>query len=78
MFVKLTAALALLAPVQAFWIFTHDHALSYQRLDPIINAGTVSGHVHSIIGSDAFNPTMDYKQMQGASCTTAPVQADKR
>jgi hypothetical protein len=79
MFSTLAAALALLTPVHAFWILTHDHALTYERLDPIVNPGVVSPHVHSIIGSDAFAPTMSYPQMQGASsCTTSPVQDDRR
>jgi hypothetical protein len=78
MFAKLTAALALLAPVNAFWILTHPHALSYQRLDPIVSPGVVASHTHSIIGSNAFQPTMDFAQMQTASCTTSPVQDDRR
>lgn len=77
MFAKLTATLALLAPVNAMWILS-SHVLNYQRLDPLVNPGVVSPHTHSVVGSNAFAPVMDYETTQTATCTTAPVQADKR
>jgi hypothetical protein len=79
MFAKLAATAALLVPTHAYWILSHDHALNYQRLDPIVNPGVVSPHMHTVIGSDAFAPTVDYEQMRTRStCTTAPVQDDRR
>lgn len=76
MFSQLSAALLLLAPVNAFWILTHG-PLTYDRLDPIVNPGEISTHVHSVIGGNAFKQTMDYATTQTSDCSTAPVQADK-
>lgn len=78
MFGTLAAILVTLASVNAFWILDHAPPLNYQRLDPIVNPGQVSAHTHSIIGSNAFAPTLDYNRTQTASCTTSPVQADLR
>lgn len=79
MITKLATTLALLTSVYAYWILPHDHALNYQRLDPIVNPGVVSPHMHTIIRSDAFAPTMTYEQMRTSStCTTSPVQDDRR
>jgi hypothetical protein len=77
MFSQLAVTLLLLAPVNAFWILSHG-ALTYERLDPILSPGQVSAHVHTIIGGNAFAPTMDFAKTQTSTCTTSPVEDDKR
>lgn len=52
-------------------------AVSIQRLDPIMSPGTVAGHVHSIVGTNAFGPTMDFAKTQEGTCSTMLVKPDK-
>ncbi len=51
--------------------------VSIQRLDPVISPGKVSGHVRSIVGGNAFAPTLDFDATQKATCSTIRVAADK-
>ncbi|KAL8673984.1 MAG: hypothetical protein Q9168_001627 [Polycauliona sp. 1 TL-2023] len=48
-----------------------------ERLDPLLNPGAVSGHVHSILGGNAFAATMDFDTTQTSTCTTTEVVLDK-
>ncbi|KAL5487513.1 hypothetical protein ACEPAI_5621 [Sanghuangporus weigelae] len=66
----------LFVPTNAWWILAHD-SLTQDRLDPIVTPGKVAYHVHNIIGSSGFGPTVSNESLQDANCTTAPVQADK-
>ena len=59
-------------PTDAYWIITH-HPLVYERLDPILNPGGISGHTHAFVGSAALLPTAN----PNSSCTTSTVKADK-
>ena len=60
---------------RAFWIVRHK-SLSTDRLDPIVQPGVVSSHVHTIVGAKNFGPTVDNETLLASECTTAPVQAD--
>lgn len=51
--------------------------LLYQRSDPIVSPGEVSGHTHLVIGGDAFNRTMSNSLATTASSTTCSVALDK-
>jgi hypothetical protein len=46
----------------SFFVVTHDNALVSTRLDPIMDPGMVSKHVHTIIGGSNFGPTVDYNR----------------
>lgn len=71
------AAFALLpGATRAFWILDHG-SLTQDRLDPIVEAGRVSSHVHNIVGGSAFAATLDASTMARSNCTTSPVQADR-
>lgn len=59
-----------------FFILGHSPLLQ-TRMDPIISPGGVSGHVHAIVGSSAFQPTYTYENSRSGQCTTAPVSIDK-
>lgn len=61
--------------VSAFWILSHS-TLTIDRLDPIIEPGKVSSHVHTVIGASAFGPTVSTESLQASNCTTSPVQDD--
>ncbi|WWC57615.1 uncharacterized protein I303_100147 [Kwoniella dejecticola CBS 10117] len=76
MFAQLFSLLPLLASANAYFILSHP-ILETTRLDPIVNPGDVSSHVHSIVGGNNFDRTMSYESTQQSTCTTAPVSVDK-
>lgn len=47
------------------------------RLDPIVSPGSVSTHVHAVIGASNFRADSDYGDATGSNCTTSFIQADK-
>ncbi|KAI9847201.1 MAG: hypothetical protein M1837_003065 [Sclerophora amabilis] len=47
------------------------------RIDPVVNPGRTSGHVHKISGASNINIDSTYESLQKASCTSCSVQADK-
>ena len=71
------AALLGSSVTNAFWILSHS-SLTQDRLDPVVSAGKVSSHVHTVVGAQNFKPVLTTSDMQASSCTTSPVQADMR
>ncbi|KAL5118955.1 hypothetical protein ACEQ8H_003084 [Pleosporales sp. CAS-2024a] len=53
------------------------NAMTYGRLDPILQPGTQSPHMHSFDGANVVSATTDYANTQGATCTTARLKQDK-
>lgn len=50
---------------------------SIQRLDPLVQPGQIpSGHVHQIVGGNAFNATMSGDISTKATCTTCTFSED--
>ena len=47
------------------------------RLDPIVNPGKVSGHLHTVVGGSAFSKDYSFEAYKNAACSTVEVQADK-
>ena len=47
------------------------------RLDPVVQPGVQSSHVHNIVGGNNFNATYDSNFLLSSTCTTSPVTADK-
>jgi len=73
---SLSAALALIAPVQAGLRFPCS-TLTFQRLDPAAQPGALpSSHVHHIVGGNAFNATMEGDVGARATCTTCQMSED--
>ncbi|ORY00317.1 hypothetical protein BCR34DRAFT_575933 [Clohesyomyces aquaticus] len=73
---SLSAALALLVPVQAGLRFPCS-TLTIQRLDPVVQPGSnPSAHVHHIVGGNAFNSSMTGDVGARASCTTCQMSED--
>ncbi|CAJ2502963.1 Uu.00g103570.m01.CDS01 [Anthostomella pinea] len=62
--------------VNAFWKMPCSSPVVVERADPIIDPGAISGHVHTILGSNAFNFTMDYASTQTATCSTCKAFED--
>lgn len=79
-----TQALAFLAAVAApvaaqrdYYFTFGSSALVMERLDPLINPGALSGHVHSVIGGNAFAASMDFGTTQSSTCTSIDIIPDK-
>jgi hypothetical protein len=71
-----TAALALIAPVQAGLRFSCS-TLTIQRLDPVVQPGvTPSSHLHHIVGGNAFNANMTGDIGEKGTCTTCQMSED--
>ncbi len=51
--------------------------LAEGRSDPIVSPGTYSGHVHTIMGSNAFSNNVTGQQLLQSTCTNSLLQADK-
>lgn len=75
---SLLAALALplirLAHGQIFTV--NCQPLTIQRGDPIISPGTISAHVHAVIGGTAFQDTMGLTTAVDAKDTTCDKKLD--
>lgn len=55
---------------------TNCHPLTLQRADPIVNPGAPGGHVHSIVGGNAFRRTMEANGTLAATFTTCNKALD--
>lgn len=51
--------------------------ITTERLDPIVNPGTVSGHVHSVVGGSNFGPESSTELLRSSQCTSVPIKEDK-
>ncbi|KAI5812158.1 hypothetical protein BZA77DRAFT_359753 [Pyronema omphalodes] len=71
------AAAALLNGAHAFFRMPCAGPLILERSDPIVNPGAVSTHLHNVVGANAFNFTMNYKDAVSATCSTCKAKADK-
>ncbi|KAI0474339.1 WSC domain-containing protein [Xylaria cf. heliscus] len=67
---------ALAARVDAFWRLPCSSPVVVQRADPIMDPNTVSQHVHTIMGSNAFNFSMTYDDTQTATCSSCKAVQD--
>ena len=61
---------------QAFWRLPCGAPVVVERADPIEEPGAVSRHLHTVMGSNAFNFTMDYAATQRATCATCKAVED--
>ena len=69
--------LALVAsPAAAFWRLPCKSPIVVERADPIVSPGAVSGHVHTIMGGNGFDFTMDYNSTQASTCSSCTVIGD--
>ncbi|KAI1184347.1 WSC domain-containing protein [Nemania serpens] len=67
---------ALVAQADAFWRLPCASPVNVQRADPIMDPNAVSTHVHTVMGSNAFNFTMTYEDTQTAACSTCKAVED--
>ncbi|GAW13066.1 hypothetical protein ANO14919_024440 [Xylariales sp. No.14919] len=66
----------LVVQTDAFWRLPCSSPVVVQRADPIMYPDAVSDHTHTIMGSNAFNFTMDYAETQTATCSTCKAVQD--
>ncbi|KIP07217.1 hypothetical protein PHLGIDRAFT_35537 [Phlebiopsis gigantea 11061_1 CR5-6] len=75
---KLSAAWALvavpLASASSHFIMGGLKPIAYERLDPIVNQGVVSSHLHAFMGANNLNANSDYDSIRDAECTSVPFQ----
>lgn len=86
MFAKTLPTLAALASVLTttlannsdHFILTSLSTIAMARLDPIVNPGEVSGHLHNIVGGSCFNENLNTpEEQQDCDCSSAIIGADK-
>ncbi|KAI4727415.1 hypothetical protein E4T49_04717 [Aureobasidium sp. EXF-10728] len=68
--------LALASSASAFWRMPCPGRIATERLDPIVAPGGVSGHVHTISGSNGFKAEMTYADARGGACSSCPIKQD--
>ncbi|CAM1508016.1 Fc.00g048640.m01.CDS01 [Cosmosporella sp. VM-42] len=74
-FVALSAGLV--GSAHAFWRMECPGRVGLARLDPIINPGALSKHVHAIHGSSGFSDTSGTAELLDGDCTSCRVTQDK-
>ncbi|KAL7625340.1 hypothetical protein AAE478_004556 [Parahypoxylon ruwenzoriense] len=77
---KTISALILLGAIQdvsAFWRMECHGRTGLARIDPIMDAGVVSPHIHTVHGSSGFSLSATYSDLMGGSCTSCAVKQDK-
>ncbi|TFK27831.1 hypothetical protein FA15DRAFT_701627 [Coprinopsis marcescibilis] len=74
----LTAALslALTTAVNGYWLMGANF-ITTERLDPLVNPGAVSGHVHSVVGGSNFGFEVTTESLVRSQCTSVPIKEDK-
>ncbi|KAF9449743.1 hypothetical protein P691DRAFT_798995 [Macrolepiota fuliginosa MF-IS2] len=73
----LSVILALAASAQAYWLMGIEDFITTERIDPIVNPGQVSGHVHSVLGGSNFRFNTNTQSLRESECTSIPIPEDK-
>ncbi|KJX97354.1 hypothetical protein TI39_contig505g00013 [Zymoseptoria brevis] len=64
------AAMASAAAANQFVMYTTGgDDVVVERVDPIVNWGNISAHVHQVFGADGLKPDMTYDSLQDSGCT---------
>lgn len=50
--------------------------LTKARVDPIMNPGTLSGHVHTVLGGSNFGMNSTGETLRDSKCTNALIKGD--
>ncbi|KAG5723171.1 hypothetical protein E4T56_gene294 [Termitomyces sp. T112] len=73
----LTLLFAALSSVNGYWLMGIEDFITTERLDPIVNPGRVSGHVHSVLGGSNFRMNTNTNALRQSQCTSIPIPEDK-
>ncbi|KAI0120937.1 WSC domain-containing protein [Xylariales sp. AK1849] len=68
---------AFASSANAFWRLPCSSPVVVERADPIGDAGMVSSHTHTIMGSNRFNFSMTYDTTQTATCSSCKAKQDQ-
>ncbi|KAL8656412.1 MAG: hypothetical protein Q9210_000271 [Variospora velana] len=72
------AIFALYVPAtNAFWRLECSGSVGTARIDPLMNFGGLSGHVHTIKGGSAFTATSTADDLLNSKCQSCDVAQDK-
>ncbi|KAF9529140.1 hypothetical protein CPB83DRAFT_790698 [Crepidotus variabilis] len=75
--VQLLLAFVVLPFVQAYWLMGANNVLTTQRIDPIMNPGIVSNHVHAVVGGSNFGLNFSTASLRSSECSSIPISEDK-
>ncbi|KAG9252278.1 uncharacterized protein F5Z01DRAFT_625841 [Emericellopsis atlantica] len=73
----IAASAGLVGTAQAFWRMECPGRVTLARLDPIVNPGQISSHLHTVHGSNAFGEVSDTASLVAGDCTSCRVTQDK-
>lgn len=62
------------APAEAFFRMSCPGRIVRERLDPIVNPGGVSGHVHTISGGAGFSSSMTFEDARASKCSSCEIK----
>ncbi|KDR78699.1 hypothetical protein GALMADRAFT_64058 [Galerina marginata CBS 339.88] len=68
---------AAVASANAYWLMGIEDFITTERMDPIVNPGKVSGHVHSVLGGSNFRLTTNTAALRQSQCSSIPIPQDK-
>ncbi|KAH8434523.1 uncharacterized protein LDX57_012166 [Aspergillus melleus] len=76
--VGLVTCLAALSSVaDAFWRLPCRGRSGLARMDPLMDPGEPSNHVHAVHGASAFSMSVSESSLKESSCTSCAVTQDK-
>ncbi|KAI7246090.1 hypothetical protein KC352_g14322, partial [Hortaea werneckii] len=75
-FAALALTSTLFAPTEAFWRMPCPGRLLLERIDPIVDPGEVSGHVHTVSGGSGFGFNTTFEQQRDSACSSCPIKQD--
>lgn len=67
----------LFLPMASAYFIINCNLVALERLDPIVSPGSVSSHVHAVMGGSDFKSTYEYEKSVNAKCTTCVINIDK-
>jgi hypothetical protein len=75
-FASALLALSYVSPASAFWRLQCFGVAGVARIDPIVDPGTPSNHVHAIKGASGLNFNSTAADLLQSKCTSCQVQQD--
>jgi hypothetical protein len=74
--IALLVAAIVARPAFATFVVQCTSRLTDDRLDPVVNPGEISDHVHVIAGGNGFDVTMDYDKARASACGSCNIAED--
>ncbi|KAL0482213.1 hypothetical protein AKO1_013303 [Acrasis kona] len=59
-----------------FWRLPCNSPVIVERTDPIVNPGTFSTHMHTVVGGINYSPNVDYATARKGNCSSCLVKED--